>query len=160
MGVYLWSLRLLALASVTVSLSAPVLAQRTLSVAPAQPTEQRVALARSMVDRGPWALLSPLIVLLAWQVHRAGISLARSIVIHAVGVLVALLAAEGAARARYILDQLAHRAREDAGFFFVYCDMHGLNFGFAVAMLCKINTACRCALHAFNQNFHCAIWQF
>ena len=53
------------------------------------------AFARSLFDRGPWAILSPLILLLVWYLHRQGFAPWRAALCHVAGIFVALLAAEG-----------------------------------------------------------------
>jgi two-component sensor histidine kinase len=52
------------------------------------------AFARSAVDRGPWAIISPAIGLLAWFIHHRRIALARALLLHAVGMLACLLLTE------------------------------------------------------------------
>ena len=52
------------------------------------------AFARSVMDRAPWAVLSPLILWLVWHLHRAGLPPMRTMFAHLVALLIALLAAE------------------------------------------------------------------
>ena len=52
------------------------------------------AFARSVMDRAPWAVLSPFILWLVWHLHRAGLPPVRTMFAHLVALLIALLAAE------------------------------------------------------------------
>ena len=52
------------------------------------------AFARSVMDRAPWAVLSPLIFWLVWRLHRAGLPAMRTVLAHLAALLIALFAAE------------------------------------------------------------------
>ena len=52
------------------------------------------AFARSVMDRAPWVVLSPLIFWLVWRLHHAGLPLLRTVLAHLAALLIALFAAE------------------------------------------------------------------
>ncbi len=52
------------------------------------------AFARSVMDRAPWAVLSPFIFWLVWYLHRAGLPVLRTVLAHLAALLIALLAGE------------------------------------------------------------------
>jgi len=68
------------------------------------------ALERATLDRGPWALISPLIAGLAWWAHRTRASVFQTLGIHACGMVAALLLAEALTQGVFARFMLAERA--------------------------------------------------